>query len=608
MTTSNEVPQILIVDDKPANLLVLEKTLSKLNVAICQAASGHEALLLTLEHDFALGIIDIQMPEMNGYELVELLRGNPKTKSLPVIFVSAIYADTYHHVKGYESGAVDFLSKPFEPEILLSKVRVFLRLYEQRRELEHVVGRLQEQTQTLFQTNNALGRRNAQLAVAHTISQQITSILELEALLTAVVQLIRREFNYDYVSIWLTSPEQNHVTLQTVASRQDNDTLFTNHQIRYEATNSAIAQVCQTRQPVIITNLAQDVYQAALRFRGTAQSELVVPLLAAGELLGVLDVLSDQPAAFNHNDLGLFNIWASQIAIAIRNAHLYATVRRFNEELEENVRARTAELQTAYQELALLDHNKSEFIQVVSHELRTPLTVVKAYSQLMLGETLPETHRQYLEGILTGAVRMNELVNNMIDMIKIDTNVLSVVFEEVYLADLLEGLQEQLTPHLEERHITLTMGHFADLPSLQGDQVLLHKVFHHLLINAIKYTPDNGRITVNGRLQTYPDGQFIEITIEDTGIGIAPEHQKAIFLKFYQTGRVALHSSGTTKFKGGGPGLGLAIVDGIVRAHGGTIWVESPGHNEETCPGSTFYIILPLQPKQNMSHPEIDEG
>ena len=128
----SEQPKILIVDDKAENLFTLERVLRKLPVTIIQANSGAAALALALEHSFFVAIVDVQMPEMDGYELVELLRGNETTAILPVIFVSAIFSDEYHHRKGYDAGAVDFLSKPFVPEILLSKVRVFLDRYRQR--------------------------------------------------------------------------------------------------------------------------------------------------------------------------------------------------------------------------------------------------------------------------------------------------------------------------------------------------------------------------------------------------------------------------------------------------------------------------------------------
>lgn len=131
-----EKPKILIVDDKSENLYAMTKLLHSLNVQVYQAQSAVEALNLTLEHEFCVAVVDIQMPGMDGYELVELLRCNETTISMPVIFVSAIYSDEYHHRKGYDAGAVDFLSKPFVPEIFLSKIKVFMKLYQQRLALQ----------------------------------------------------------------------------------------------------------------------------------------------------------------------------------------------------------------------------------------------------------------------------------------------------------------------------------------------------------------------------------------------------------------------------------------------------------------------------------------
>jgi putative two-component system response regulator len=129
-------PSLLIVDDYADNLFTLNRLLKVLDVDIYQAPTGDEALALALEHDFCVAILDVQMPGMNGYELAELLRGNESTSKLPIIFLSAMYSDEYHHRKGYDAGAVDFLSKPYIPEILISKVRVFMSLYEQRLQLE----------------------------------------------------------------------------------------------------------------------------------------------------------------------------------------------------------------------------------------------------------------------------------------------------------------------------------------------------------------------------------------------------------------------------------------------------------------------------------------
>lgn len=137
-TKNNEKPKILIVDDKIENLIAIEKLLDDFNVEFIRALSGNEALVNTFLNDFALAIIDIQMPEMDGYETVEFLRQEDRTKYLPVIFVSAIYKDDFYVVKGIETGAVDLISKPIQPEILRGKVKVFLDLYIQKRELERM--------------------------------------------------------------------------------------------------------------------------------------------------------------------------------------------------------------------------------------------------------------------------------------------------------------------------------------------------------------------------------------------------------------------------------------------------------------------------------------
>ena len=142
-------PKILIVDDNPQHLFAIGGLLKKLEVEVIHAASGSEALSSTLEHNFCLVITDVQMPGMSGYEFVELLRGNPSTASLPVIFISGIRSDEYRHRKAYDAGPIDFISKPFVAEILLSKVRVFLDLYRQRIDLKALADELNAKTRAL---------------------------------------------------------------------------------------------------------------------------------------------------------------------------------------------------------------------------------------------------------------------------------------------------------------------------------------------------------------------------------------------------------------------------------------------------------------------------
>jgi signal transduction histidine kinase len=180
----------------------------------------------------------------------------------------------------------------------------------------------------------------------------------------------------------------------------------------------------------------------------------------------------------------------------------------------------------------------------------------------------------------------------MIDVSMIDNNLLAINFQPVWINRLLEVIQYELGDIAKERGQTLIFRPFAGSDEMTyGDGERLLQAFRNVVANAIKYTPDGGTITVDGRLLP----GFIEMTVTDTGIGIDPENHIRIFEKFGRIGDVSLHSSGKIKFKGGGPGLGLPITKGIIEAHGGAIWVESEGYDEELCPGATFHILMPVR-------------
>jgi signal transduction histidine kinase len=242
-----------------------------------------------------------------------------------------------------------------------------------------------------------------------------------------------------------------------------------------------------------------------------------------------------------------------------------------------------------------MDRTKTRFIQVTAHELRTPLTLVQGYAQIIQVKSKENAvFGKYTDGILDGSKRMIEIIDSMMDISRIDTNQLELMPAEVELHLVLEKVEITFQPALLERNISLAITGLSDLPVIRADKDLLYKVFYHVVGNAIKYTPDGGQITVNGRVIEDGTPPEIEIMVCDTGIGIDPENQELVFEKFYQTGEVLLHSSGKTKFKGGGPGLGLAIARGIVDAHRGRIWLESPGYDETTNPGTIVFVRLPV--------------
>lgn len=297
-------------------------------------------------------------------------------------------------------------------------------------------------------------------------------------------------------------------------------------------------------------------------------------------------------------------------AVKVTNALLplftYAYERLTSEEMISRVKSFSQELERARGALESLDKSKSDFISVAAHELKTPLTLIEGYAMMLREQYPSEDEASYpvllLKGIDNGTRRLHEIVNDMIDVSLIDNKMLILNFQPMWVGRLLAGLKDELNDFVKMRKQTILLNDFVGAKEMTyGDPERLYQAFRNLLTNSVKYTPDGGTITVDGRMLP----GFIEITFKDTGIGIDPEDHTRIFEKFGQLGNVSLHSSGKTKFKGGGPGLGLPITKGIIEAHGGTIWVESDGHDEDLCPGAIFHVMLPLRkasPDEKMNH------
>ena len=326
---------------------------------------------------------------------------------------------------------------------------------------------------------------------------------------------------------------------------------------------------------------------------------LGIPLYAKNRVMGMLTISRSAPASFNQDDVLLANTFAVQASIALENARLYDDLNRFNQMMERMVEQRVDELNSAYQTLSKLDKNKSDFIQVAAHELRTPLTVIKGYlGMIKVAPAVQEsqTLRQVMDGVIQGTNRLHQIVNSMLDVARLENQVLTPHLESVSLGPIVRLVCKDYAEDLRERQINLELDPTINMtPPLLADSDLLKKALDNVLVNAIKFTPDGGSIFINAQpIQVNGHGDFCEIRIRDTGIGIDPANHKIVFEKLYQLGKVELHSSGRTKFKGGGPGLGLAIAAGIVKSHRGKIWVESPGYDEEKLPGSTFIIQIPL--------------
>ena len=355
----------------------------------------------------------------------------------------------------------------------------------------------------------------------------------------------------------------------------------------------------QQSEPMLVNDVEQTRGWGQSPWLPVDRSVLSVPLYAKNKVIGMLTITRSEPAAFNHDDVLLASTFGVQAAIALENAKLYDEVTRFNQMMERMVEQRVSELGVAHDTLKKLDQNKSDFINVAAHELRTPLTVIKGYMGMVKAAPAVAnnaTLAQAVEGVLQGSDRLHQVVNSMLDVARLENQVLNPVLEPVTLGPILRLIQKDYADDLQARQLKLELDPTINAISpLLADSELLQKALDNVIVNSIKYTPDGGTISVSAHpVNVDGTGNFCEIRIRDTGIGIDPANHKIVFEKLYQLGKVELHSSGRTKFKGGGPGLGLAIAAGIVKAHKGKIWVESPGYNEEILPGSMFFIQIPL--------------
>ncbi|MBN2117646.1 MAG: HAMP domain-containing histidine kinase [Anaerolineales bacterium] len=264
-------------------------------------------------------------------------------------------------------------------------------------------------------------------------------------------------------------------------------------------------------------------------------------------------------------------------------------------EMETRVAHFSSEMEKVQRRMERVDKSKSAFISVAAHELKTPITLIEGYASMMddlLQQGTATNLGSLLTGMNTGIDRLRSIVDDMIDVSMIDNNLLQLNFQPMQIAQMMEALCLEVEKTTRSRKLTMDIKDFdGNKQWIYVDAARIMQALRNVLNNAIKYTPDGGTITIDGR----PLPGFIEVVVRDTGIGISLEDQAIIFEKFGQLGNVGLHSSGKTKFKGGGPGLGLPIARGILEAHGGSIWVESKGHDEKANPGSTFHILIPAR-------------
>ena len=439
-------------------------------------------------------------------------------------------------------------------------------------------------------------------------TQSISNILDMERLANVAVGLIMEVMDIQRGFLFLVDQEndeenQKYYRLRAVRSageRPINAGLLT--------VDGAVAKYLTREQRPLLQydiDLLPSYQQSPVEERKWLKrlnAEIYVPIFAKREWIGLFafggKLSGNRYSAENQVTLSAL---AGQTAVALENARLVENLIQLNQE----VRQAYSDLDEANQNLERIDRTKSDFISIASHELRTPLTVIRGYSEMLLeNDSLDSAILQMLKGIHDGSMRLHEIMDSLFDIAQIDARTLELHLQNLDVAELIRGVCGGLAKPISERKQMLTID-LPSLPSIKADPNTLRKVFYHVINNAVKFTPDAGKIAISGHsipsnMLDMPDGG-VEIIISDTGVGVDPTFREVIFTKFYQPGeQLGKHSTGKTKFKGSGAGLGLALSRGIVEAHGGKIWVESSGYDDVHFPGSKFHVTLPLR-RQNES-------
>jgi signal transduction histidine kinase len=458
-------------------------------------------------------------------------------------------------------------------------------------------------TKRLTVTTEEMDRAVVQLRTLFSLSSSLSATLDVNVILDLITESLTGLGKVDRCAVWLREPDSNRLVLASARGMESDQ--LRGIIISLDQPDCVLSQAYLSHQVRLIERVDQDVSLGAdlSPFYG-GRAVLIVPLLSTeDDPLGTIVVDGSSSAQpFDTSSVNLVRSIAEQTAIALHNARLYQEVTHFNQQLEQMVQERTTELEKANLDLEKLERTKSDFISIAAHELKTPLTLIQGYANILKDDPLiaDQPHLQaMLQGIFRGTERLQQIIEDMIDVSLIDTNVLTLHLIPTSLANVVSLVANDLAEALCERKQSLVIDDsIGTLPYIEADAQRLHQVLRNIVGNAIKYTPDGGKITVWGK---YLQGEeesplgFVEVAVADTGIGIDPEDQEHIFDKFYHIGDAGLHSSGKTKFKGGGPGLGLSIAKGVVEVHGGRIWVESEGYDEARCPGSTFHVVLPVK-------------
>ncbi|MDI1435508.1 hybrid sensor histidine kinase/response regulator [Polyangium sorediatum] len=523
---------ILVVDDRRDRLLAVETMLAELGERVVLAQSGRDALRFLLQEDFAVILLDVDMPIMDGFETARLIRQRKRSRQTPIIFLTA-FGDAIQAEQGYALGAVDYMLVPVDSDILRAKVSVFVELYRK--------------TEEANLATQAIAKKAGQLAALARASLSINGARSLEAMLDAIASGARAALGARSSFVALVSGSKHGTAAssaggvaapRTVPVDPANDWIFT----RVATAGS------------VVTLSASERAQRDPERADEPGPLMAVPLVGSdGTCVGWIEVTNGEADGFREDDESLLLLSAQLASVALQNL-LHAEERE-------------------------VSRLKDEFLATLSHELRTPLTAIIGWTRI-LRETQPDAAKlaRGLEVIDRNAGAQNKLIEDLLDVSRIVTGKMSMEQRQVRLAPLVEASVDALRPAAQAKDITLVVVCSAGKDSALGDPERLRQVATNLLSNAIKFTPRGGRIEV--RLRRV--GDELELAIADNGEGIRPDFLPYVFDRFRQ-------GDSSSRRMHGGLGIGLAVVRHIVVSHGGTV----SAHSEGPRLGSTFTVRLP---------------
>lgn len=441
-------------------------------------------------------------------------------------------------------------------------------------------------------------------------SQELSKAVEIDELVDLSSSTLNQVLHVRRSGMLLVS-DSRETGLELVVMRGGSLAQTKNRRVFVPADSEIYKQAVLQQRPVtqfdIIFNPLYDNLPDELRtFFKELDMSAYAPIVMDGAIIGLLacgSKLNGTPL-YQH-DLDLLAALANQTGVALRNTRLVADLRHLNTSMQTLNR----NLGDANNRMGKLDSVKTDFVTIASHELRTPLAQVRGYTDIIdalndQGMLEPDQTRGLVNNLRKATERMEELIAAMLDVSQLDVNAMDLRFTQSTPESVLRMAIEPLTDPIKQRKLTLSARGLRGLPAIEADMQRLVQAFRNVITNAIKYTPDGGRIDITAKYheaKNERDENHILIAITDTGIGIDRAHHELIFDKFYRVSDPGLHSTGTYKFMGAGPGLGLTIARGVIEGHGGAVWAESPGHDPKLLPGSTFYVRLPLTPPETAS-------